>query len=211
MNRWQPFRSVAIAGAALLLFAGGAWAETVQSGFVVMDLRDIRAGQSAPVPTSTLVELLANAGFETGSLPPWTTAGGWSVVGTNPHSGSYCGFDVGNNWVRQDFAAIDTANILSVTFWARQPEVQIQAYDFFYSDNTFDETIWFVPATWTQHDITSFLRPAGNLLTGIRIWGYVGGPPDPDETYLDDVSIQIVGATPVDHSTWGEVKSLFLN
>ena len=210
MNRWQSFHFLAIAGAALLLFAGGAWAETVQSGFVVMNSEDIVAGQSTPVPTSSLVELLANAGFESGSLPPWTTAGGWSVVGTNPHSGSFCAFDVGNNWVRQDFPPIDTANILSVTFWARQPEAQIQAYDLYYSDNTFDETIWFVPTTWTQKDITSFLRPA-SLLTGIRIWGYVGGPPGPDETFLDDVSIQVAGATSVDPSTWGGVKSLFLD
>jgi hypothetical protein len=211
MNRGQSFHFLAIAGAMLLLLAGGASAATVQSGSVVMDSRDITAGPSTPVPTSSLVELLANAGFEAGSLPPWTSAGGWSVVGTNPHSGSYCAFDVGNNWVRQDFPPINTANITSVTFWARQPEAQIQAYDFFYSDNTFDEDIWFVQTIWTQKDITSFLRPAGNLLTGIRIWGYVGGPPDPDETYLDDVSIQGAGATPVEPSTWGGVKALFPN
>jgi hypothetical protein len=209
--RWQSFHSVAIAGAVLLIFAGSTRAETVQSGSFVMDSGDIRAGQSAAVPTSSLVELLANAGFEAGILAPWTTSGGWTVVGTNPHSGSFCGFGVGNNWVQQDFPAIDTANILSVTLWARQPEAQIQAYDLLYSNNTFDEDIWFVPTTWAQHDVTSFLRPPGNLLTGIRIWGYVGGPPGPDDTYLDDVSIQVVGATPVDYSTWGEVKSLFLN
>jgi hypothetical protein len=113
--------------------------------------------------------------------------------------------------LRQDFPAIDTADVLSVSFWARQPEAQIQAYDFLYSDNTYDEDIWFVPAAWTQKDITYLLRPPGNMLTGIRIWGYSGGPPQPDETFLDDVPIQMAGATTVDPSTWGTVKSLFVN
>ena len=66
-----------------------------------------------------------------------------------------------------------------------------------------------MPTTWTQHDITFFLRPSGSLLTGIRLWGYSGGPQGPDETFLDDVSIEVKGATAVEGSTWGQVKSLF--
>ena len=127
-----------------------------------------------------------------------------SIVGDDPNI-----IYRGNNWIRQDFAPINTASVQSITFWMRQPEAQISAFDLFYSDLTFDEDIWFVPTTWAQQDITSFLRPAGNILTGIRLWGYSGGPQGPDETFLDDVSIQVEGATAIEGATWGKVKSLF--
>jgi hypothetical protein len=95
-----------------------------------------------------MVESLINPGFETGALPPWTT-NNWTVTTTTPHSGAYAAYDVGNFWIRQDFAAINTANVLSFTFWSKQPEegTQLQAYDFFYSNNTFDEFLLFPPTT----------------------------------------------------------------
>jgi hypothetical protein len=205
MNRWQSFGVLA---AALCLTAGGAFASTVQSGNIVMDSSDIHHGPSGSAPVS-MVEVLVNPGFETGALAPWTQAGGWSVVNTNPHSGTFCAFDIGNNWVRQDFAPINTSQVSSVTFWSRQPEAQIQAVDFYYSDTTFDEFLVFIPTTWQLNNVTSNLRPAGALLTGIRIWGYSGGPGGPDETFVDDVSVNGAGATPVGPSTWGKIKANF--
>jgi hypothetical protein len=47
------------------------------------------------------------------------------------------------------------------------------------------------------------------MLTGIRIWGYSGGGPGPDETWVDDVSLQTTGATPVEAASWGRIKSVF--
>ena len=211
MRQLRLITTIAIAVATLLV-AGGALAETIRTGTYVLDSSEIVPSPQTPPVSSALVELLVNPGFEAGSLPPWTQSSSWSVVNTTPHSGSFCAFGLGNNWVRQDFAPIPTSNILSVTFWCKQPEAgtQAQAYDFFYSDNTFDESVWFPADDWQQNNITSFLRPAATLIA-IRLWGYSGGGPGPDETYLDDISINVVGATPVGPSTWGEIKNHFMN
>jgi len=211
MNRWQLSCFLALTGMGTMLVSGGAMAETVQSGFAVVETPGVNNPSQGPAAGNSLVELLVNPGFESGNLAPWTQAFGWSVVNTTPHSGTFCAFGVGNNWLRQDFAPINTANVLSVTFWCKQPEpgTQAQAYDFYYIDNTFDEGLWFPADDWQQINITSFLRPAA-MLTGIRLWGYSGGGSGPDETYLDDVAIDVAGATPVPPSTWGEIKSLYV-
>ncbi len=143
---------------------------------------------SYPAPLS---ELLANPGFESGSLPPWYTEV-WSVVTDSPHAGAYCAFDEGNNWIRQDFAGVAVADITSVTFWSRQPEEAISQVVLFYSDGTSSADIVWPTANWQQFDVTSWLTP-GKTLTGIKIWGYVGGGALPDYTYIDDVSIQTIG------------------
>jgi hypothetical protein len=49
------------------------------------------------------------------------------------------------------------------------------------------------------------------MLVAIRLWGYSGGGGGPDETFLDDVVIDVAGATPVPPSTWGEIKALYVN
>jgi hypothetical protein len=94
----------------LLLAVVPAAAETVRSGFIEIDTSEIGAPPQGTKPAQSLIEYLGNAGFETGSLPPW---------------------------------------------------------------------------------------------------GYSGGGPGPDETWLDDVSIQVVGTTEINDATWGQIKSLF--
>jgi len=44
-------------------------------------------------------------------------------------------------------------------------------------------------------DVTQFIDP-GTIVTGIRVWGYSGGGPAPDETFFDDLSIQTAGPPP---------------
>jgi hypothetical protein len=196
---------------ASLFIALPAIGETVQSGDMVMDTSGLAPSPPSSQPVSWLLsELLFNPGFETGSLPPWTT-NNWTVINTDSHSGTYCAFDVGNFWVRQDFPPVDTADIVSVSFWCKQPEegTQLQAVYLHYSDNTHDSDVWFPPDDWTLHDLTGVLRPAGNMLVAIQIWGYAGGGPGPDETFVDDVSIEWNGAVPVSSATWGQIKSLF--
>jgi hypothetical protein len=191
-----------------LLAVAPAAAETVRSGDIQMDTSEITQTSGTTTPSQSLVEYLGNPGFETGALPPWTT-NNWTVTNADAHSGTFSAFDAGNFWIRQDFPPIDTANVNSVRFWMRQPEAQISAYDFFYDDNSFDEDIVFVGANWQQFDVTAGLRPSGNILVAIRIYGYSGGPGGPDETYLDDVSLDVTGATAVEAGTWGEIKAIF--
>lgn len=203
----------ALFAAVLVLLSVPTSAETVRSGFTEIEVGQIIPPDSGPnTPPESLLEHLVNPGFETGSLPPWTT-NNWSVVTQTPHSGIYAAYDVGNFWLRQDFGPVNTANVNSFTFWAKQPEegTQAQAFDFYYSDNSFDEFLWFPPDNYAQINGTPNLRPAGNLLVAIRIWGYVGGGPGPDETWVDDVSLDISGATPVEPASWGRIKSLYRN
>ncbi len=60
----------------------------------------------------------------------------------------------------------------------------------YYGDGSRDQVIVHPTAAWTLMDVTSILNPA-KILVGIRIWGYSGAGPDPDSTYIDDVSIHV--------------------
>jgi len=133
-------------------------------------------------------EMLQNPGFETGSLYPWTT-NNWIVDTIYPRQGRYCASVVGNYWIRQDIHPIFTAFLSHITFWARQPEAPAaQAYDFIYSDSTIEEFVHYPTADWAQYDVTANLNQQ-KVLVAFQLWGYSGGGPNPDSTYIDDVSI----------------------
>ncbi len=179
------------------------------SGMFTVDLDDPPgdAIYSSGVGTLDRANILVNPGWESGDMAPWTTQA-WVVSTDNPHAGTYCAYDVGNNWVRQDFTPIDVTQITSISLWERQPEIAISAVDFYYSATDYDEFLVFLSTSgWEFFDVTSELRPTG-MLQAIRIWGYSGGGGAPDETFLDDVLID-TGITPVGENTWGEIKSLF--
>ena len=167
-------------------------AQVVQSGYTVVDVSQGQSTGQLP-PDATVFsphEMLTNRGFETGALPPWyQMSSTWVVTTIFPHSGTYCATDVGNYWIRQDFATpIPTDSIVSITFWSRQPDNQIQAFDLMYSDGTYYEWIVWPTVNWQQFNVTSYLT-MGKLMVGFRLWGYVGGGPAPDSTYIDDISI----------------------
>lgn len=178
------------------LSAATANAEVVQSGHTVVDLSTGKIVNPGPVAASTDDEILVNGGFETGAFDPWYHDGAWTISTNGPHTGTYCAYDVGNHWLRQDFAPIPASEIVSVTLWERQPEAAISAVDFFYTNLPYSEDIIFVTSAWQQYNVTSFIEPTG-IVNGIRVWGYSGGGPDPDETFFDDVSIQTAGAPDV--------------
>ncbi len=168
----------------------------VRSGNTVVNLDTMEVtflGAEAVSPATPTAEVLQNPGFESGALNPWYTTGNqWTVTSSGCQSGSYCATDIGNYWIRQDFAGIPGNQITSITLWSRQPEAAIQAVDLMYSDGSYYEDIIFPTATWQQFDVTAWLDP-NKTLTGIRIWGYSGGGPDPDVTVIDNVSIMTAG------------------
>lgn len=164
----------------------------------------IATGLALSVP----VELLQNGGFESGALSPWTT-NSWTISTTDPHSGTYCAFVEGNYWIRQDFTPVEVTNVVSVTFWHRQPEVTLFGIEFYYSPSDYDfDVIYSQGPDWTEYDVTHLLRSTGSL-QAMRIWGYSGGGPDPDYNYLDDVSIIYDEDLPIDQSTFGAIKAMF--
>jgi hypothetical protein len=133
-------------------------------------------------------EMLQNPGFETGSLYPWTT-NNWVIDSTYPNKGRYCASDVGNFWIRQNIIPIHSSRINRISFWARQPEAPAaQAYDFIYSDSTIEEFVHYPTAEWAEYDVTHNLNQQ-KILVAFQLWGYSGGGPNPDSTYIDDVSI----------------------
>ena len=139
-------------------------------------------------------ELLANPGFESGSLTPWFQAsdfGGtenWNVTSAVSNSGTFSATDVGNKELQQNFAATATSSITSVTFFAEHPDatVTLLAYDFLYTDGSDQE--FFVNTVGTgfnSFDVTAQLDPS-KTLDGFAIFGNSGG-----RTYFDDASIKV--------------------
>ena len=191
---------------AAFLTAPAAMAGVARSGAMGVDLDDYVPGENG-APFDPRGNILVNGGFETGSFPPWYTEM-WVVTGADAHSGAYSAECYGNHWVRQDFDPMDVGGILSISMWSKQPEsVAFQAVDFYYGPTDFDEFIVAPGADWTFIDMTAEKRPTG-MMTGIRIWGYTGGGPDPDLTRDDDVFIDHI-SSPVESTTWSLIKALY--
>jgi len=151
--------------------------------------------------------VLSNPGFESGVLSPWYqyagAAGGedWNVTSAQAHTGTYCATDVGNKGLRQDFAAIPTSAITEVSFWVKQPDIELTAAILFYSDATSEQkTVFLTTSDWEFFDVTSELD-VGKSLVGVAVWGFQGGSGAEDRTYLDDVTIA-TATIPLPAAAW---------
>jgi hypothetical protein len=174
----------------LVLAAGFAPAAPAITGGHAVGVSPILRGPAAQERLLDSHELLQNPGFESGSMNPWETTD-WIVTTTYPHSGTYCACDIGNYSIMQWVDTTPASQVQSVTFWTRQPDQPAaQAYDFMYSDGSYEEFGNSPTANWQQFDVTSQLN-RGKSLVGFRIWGYSGGGPGPDSSYIDDVSILV--------------------
>ncbi len=155
-------------------------------------------------------QAITNGGFETGSLSPWTFDFDWGVSTTNPHSGTYCGLGVDYHYIHQSFTPIPVDDVNSVTLWVRQPEGHVFRARLYYGVDDFDQPDDFdIPdENWIQIDLTGWLRTTG-ALEGVRFHSYNGGGPDPNHTYIDDVSVVYSGGSAVESASLGELKAVF--
>jgi hypothetical protein len=148
--------------------------------------------------------ILINPGFETGFLAPWfqnrNLCGGpcanWSVTSSDSHSGAFSAMDVGNIELKQNIAPTPTSQISQVSYWLKHPDGGTLPVDaiFFYSDGTVDEhggEQFTTTANWTFFDWTSDLKP-GKVLTGFSLFGFNGNPAPTQQTFVDDLTINVV-------------------
>ncbi len=149
---------------------------------------------------SAQVNVLENPGFESGVLAPWFQLRGggdgedWNATASDAHSGEFSATDLGNRLVVQEFDAVPVSDILEVSAWVKNPEETLNAFFFQYSDGSEEQwTFSHNSPNWTFFDATSQLDPGKSLVTA-GMWGYSGGPPGPDRTFIDDYRVMIEGA-----------------
>lgn len=155
-------------------------------------------------------EGIVNGGFESGSVDPWTFDFDWSVSTTNPYSGTYCALGVDFHYIHQTFTPIPVDDINSITVWVRQPEAFQFRTRLYYGASDWDEpgTIDISDNTWNQIDLTTYIRTSG-ALEGVRFFSYNGGGPNPNHTYIDDISVNYGGGSAVESASLGELKVAF--
>jgi len=167
-------------------------------------------GSSSTHDTNVVV----NPGFETGTMSGWIPAT-WTISTVLPHGGTYCAYDAGGSGggglcIRQNFSpAIDSDDIVSFTFWIRQiDDAGIAQVAVFHQTGGGNYGVAFPPHNddWGLEDHTDLVWP-NNYVTGIHVCGFGGGYPDPDDSWVDDFTLDVAGATPVTPSTWGAIKA----
>jgi len=137
--------------------------------------------------------MLENGGFETGSLPPWTS-NGWWIRTDWTHSGNYSAYtaNIGTSaLIRQDFDPIASNEIRSIRLWVKTWDVEAIWIHFFYEGGSYSNYILdlYNPIIWENgfglHNVTDGPLP-DSVLTGIEITGGNGFDSD---LWLDDVSV----------------------
>jgi VCBS repeat protein len=155
-----------------------------------------RNPDSAQTPTTNLLQ---NSGFESGSLSPWvqgrnfcsTSCRNWAVSTFRPFAGTDDAGDEGNIEIVQNFTPTSTSSLTKVGVWDRHPAgSEPTAADFFYSDGTDDEFVFFTSdSVWDPIDLTSDLE-SGKMLSGFSIFGFGGGGNINMNTFIDNVMIR---------------------
>jgi len=139
------------------------------------------------VPCTQGTNILQNAGFESGSMSPWTQSSSYSVV-AEPYEGSFSVKSVGNQWIRQNFNAVPGSSILEISFYTKKGAAGMpMAYTFYYSDGTSKEHCCVTAGTsWQFANVTNNLDKSRQL-TGFQMWGYSGS--GGNQSWIDSVRI----------------------
>ena len=167
----------------------------------------IIAAAGVMAATAAHANVLANPGFETGSLAPWSQTADYGGptdwhISTDAHSGAFSAADEGNKKIEQFFSGVAASSITELSFWLKHPDESNQpaAYDFTYSDSSVAE---FQVSTsslgWEFFDVTGNLDTSKTLV-GFGVYGCSCGAGVSD-TLLDDVKIS-AGAGVPEPATW---------
>jgi hypothetical protein len=137
------------------------------------------------------VNLITNAGFETGDFTNWTSGGGASVGVAYQHGGSYGArlTDAGNNWFNQSFADTPSESISNFGFYAKRTgavDVAVGvSVTFTYNDSSSDVQTFTlnVDGDWHRYNYTAEFD-AGKFVYDFKV-AYVDGGTS-RYAYLDD-------------------------
>ncbi len=173
--------------------------------------RVVAAGLPSPMPNSNVV---VNPGFETGTMAGWIPST-WSIDTTLPHSGTYDAYDPGGSGggggcIRQNFDPIDSNSIKGFTFWIRQPDdAGIAQVAVFHQNGGGVYGVAFSADddSWTFQDHLNLVLP-NDFVVGFHVCGFGGGYSTPDDSWIDDFSLDVTTGTPVEEISWGTLKGI---
>jgi hypothetical protein len=133
--------------------------------------------------------VLANAGFEDGTLTSWSSSGA-AVISSDSFEGDWAGETEGNMYIMQDLGTpILVENLGQATFWTWHDgdDSPAMSIEWGYSDGSTGST--FLGAVdlygWVQVDVLPHLD-YGKELSYIKAWGYSGGDATADIVLYDD-------------------------
>jgi len=159
-----------------------------------MNTRSVCVGIAtlAMMGTAASGNMLLNGDFESGQLTPWFASnGGPWITSDESHGGMYSVAAYAGDAIRQDFAAVATADIAEVSIWIKRDGGAFNQYTLYYDDGTTGvHTINNIGGSddWTFFEMTQSLV-VGKILVGFQIYGTSAGP-----AYMDDVRIEGVPA-----------------
>ena len=143
------------------------------------DLDGVSAEEDCDDGDATVgASVLANAGFEDGTLSSWSSSG-TATISSDSFEGKWAAETDGIIYVRQDLATpAPVADLGQATFWTWHDgdDSPAQSVEWGYSDSTTGSTFLSSGdlAGWVQVDILADLDLAKEL-SYIQVWGYSGG------------------------------------